>query len=86
VRNELEIVYAHDLFSLALIQPDLRRKVFGVYDGAIERACLMVDVLCWVLGHDHNPGFPDILAHVERKLADLGIEIIAAKGAPDHVH
>lgn len=34
-----------------------------------------LDVLCWVLGHDHNVSFAHVLENLDAGLRDLGYEL-----------
>jgi hypothetical protein len=73
VRSQKEIQYSHDLLKRALEDPDIRARVFGVYDDFIMRAGWMKHVLCWVLGHDSM--FPGVMEHVESKLGEPAIAL-----------
>jgi hypothetical protein len=81
MRPEKEIRYAHDLLTRALGDPDVRARVFGVYDDFIMRAGWMKHVLCWVLGHDTM--FPGVMEHVESKLGEPAIALALAAEKTD---
>jgi hypothetical protein len=72
IRTEAEIQRAHDLLSLVLLDP-----VTGQTVDPNTQATMMhnLDVLCWVLHHDHNETFPKNLAQLEDDLARAGVTL-----------
>lgn len=64
IRSRDEIQRAHDLV--------------GMYAVLTNDASIMehVSALCWVLGHDHNTAFPQILEMVEQHMRERGIEVV----------
>lgn len=63
-----EIQRAHDILH-GLITGETP-FVFGEESRPLVHAAL--DVLCWVLNHDHSNGFRDSLADIEAALAERG--------------
>jgi hypothetical protein len=69
-----EIQKAHDLLTQALLGEipwpwgDQDPETVAAIRGA-------VDVLCWILDHDHNPNFAGNLAGALDFLQSLGLEI-----------
>ena len=56
MRSEAEIAEAHDLLQAVLEQPPA-----GLGDEEYRIIALSVNVLCWILAHDHNPLFGEAL-------------------------
>ena len=68
LRSEEEIIAAHDRLVAVLL-----REVD--YDGPVvdhKSFTATIDVLCWVLGHDHNDTFAKNLAMIDEHLAKKG--------------
>ena len=73
MRTRDEIQRAHDILSGVILYTDLSEHV----DEEMLRAITMrLDALCWILRHDHNDRFQELLELVEAHLAALGIEIV----------
>jgi hypothetical protein len=70
IRTDDEIQRAHDTLGQLVLEPFLFRSVFGNDEHQIVVANL--DVLCWVLHHDHNRTFADNLEMVKERLTKLG--------------
>jgi hypothetical protein len=74
MKNLNEIQKAHDLLTQALVGEipwpwgDQDPATIAAIRGAL-------DVLCWILGHDHNPHFGENLAGALAFLKVLGLEI-----------
>ena len=69
LRPAVEVQRAHDLILGVLLHRDIAA---GLGETAVvldQMAC----VLCWVLRHDHNPGFPRVLAAIEERMRDEGL-------------
>jgi hypothetical protein len=68
-----EIQRAHDI----LAQLALDSVMFNMFFAEAQHTLIYgaVDVLCWVLRHEHNKHFGDNLAKIEARLAEMGIEI-----------
>jgi hypothetical protein len=59
-RSVEDIEHAHDLLiSLLLAEADEMESLLGTE--VLDNMVICADVLCWVLGHDHNPIFADKL-------------------------
>jgi hypothetical protein len=68
LRDEREIQRAHDILEAVVrgevnvsVDDESRAHIFGA-----------LDVLCWVLHHDHNHTFPSNLARIERAMERAG--------------
>jgi hypothetical protein len=74
MKTELEIQRAHDL----LIGIVIGEAPNPFKPGSIEQECLTVacDVLCWVLGHDHNIQFQGNLDKIENWLKQYGVVLV----------
>jgi hypothetical protein len=70
VRPAVEIQRAHDLLH-ALVTGEFTLAVLSADDLKHLHACL--DVLCWVLRHDHNKHFAGNLTSVEHELNQAGV-------------
>jgi hypothetical protein len=66
MRDYEEIQRAHDILK-ALVCGEIQGV--AVEGDAIHAA---LDVLCWALGHDHNPSFATNLARLEQQIAEHG--------------
>ena len=73
MRPWLEIQKAHDMLSVLALDPELRRKVIDC--DKVDLMIASLDVLCWVLHHDHNQTFAVNLRDVEGLLADAGFKL-----------
>jgi len=85
IRTADEAQRAHDMLIQLLLDDDLRKRILG--PESVDPEGLIVasiranaDVLCWLLGHQHNTTFETNLEGVERMLRKLGIEIIDLGG------
>jgi len=67
VRDGIEIQRAHDL----LWEIHVGRMLPGV----MRETHVALDVLCWVLQHQHNRSFADNLRKLEQQLRNLGYEL-----------
>ena len=72
MRDEVEVVRAHDLITAALLDEKLRNHM-----GAEEQKLYIAaaDVLCWVLGHFHNQNFGMNLEALEGWALQNGYEL-----------
>ena len=74
MRSQREVQLAHDMLVSLLLGP--KERLERIVD--TDKAHLMiaaVDVLCWILHHDHNVTFATNLADVEYLLREEGIEM-----------
>jgi hypothetical protein len=71
MRDVAEVQRAHDIFWSQVT--GATPFVFADRDRKLARAVL--DVLCWVLRHDHCDGFPRTLADLEAGLAKKGYRL-----------
>src|SRR5438128_2213384 len=70
-----EVQRAHDI--LHSVVTGAMPAPFG---GAVANHChASLDVLCWVLGHDHNKSFANNLAAIERELTERGLVLQRAE-------
>lgn len=72
LRARDEIVRAHDLLVHMVTHPELRVLI---EDQTFAALLAHVDVLCWVLRHDHNEVFASRLAALGEAFAGLGYEL-----------
>lgn len=65
-RTVNEILVAHDILARLLSNEELAHELLPppVY----VRVAASADVLCWILHHDTNPVFADLVADVEARL------------------
>jgi hypothetical protein len=72
VRPWIEMQFAHDMFLLIVSRGD---KFNLLISDERDRAAVYsaLNVLCWVLGHDHNPSFETNLKRIEECLNEAGI-------------
>jgi hypothetical protein len=72
MRNEDEVQRAHDLLKALILS-----EVPNPYPDEDHLAALtpVLDVLCWVLRHDHNQTFAVNLQRVEKALERLGFRM-----------
>ena len=71
IRDPNEIQRAHDL----LIGILLGETPYHLTKEAKGRYSMMACVLCWVLQHDHNPRFAELLKEVEAAIKEAGLEL-----------
>jgi len=72
MRDREEIQRAHDILAALVLQPEIGPRL----DQEARRVLVInLDVLCWVLRHDHNVSFPGMLEVIEAQLELLGIQI-----------
>jgi hypothetical protein len=74
MRDWHEIQRSHDLLQALLAGdiPGLLVEPQGAFHAAM-------DVLCWVLGHDHNPAFAENLEQIEQEFERRGIVVMERK-------
>ena len=67
-RPTAELQRAHDILGMVFVNEGL----FSAHDR--EYACVLGDVLCWVLRHEHGPdcNFQRFLAFAEKRLEKSG--------------
>lgn len=71
MKSEKEIQRAHDV----LIGVILREAKVEASEGDKQRLVACCNVLCWVLEHEHNPGFAKLLGEVERAIYAAGYRL-----------
>ena len=72
VRDSEEIQKAHDALSAIIAG-----EVPDPFEGGERETCVAaLDVLCWILRHDHNPAFAENLAKVDAFLKERGFALI----------
>jgi hypothetical protein len=72
-RSRDEIQHAHDVLAFIVTTPKLRKAL--VKEDAVDRLTAALDVLCWMLRHDHNRTFASNLARLENAMATMGCEM-----------
>ncbi len=72
MKTEIEIARAHDIL-VAIIQGEVPSPVKT--DKAKDEMLATASVLCWVLGHEHNPLFAAYLNKVEEEMKSMGFVI-----------
>jgi hypothetical protein len=74
MREQFEIEKAHDAI-IPVLNNELPGVKFHISPSQEERMIVALDVLCWVLGHDHNTRFADNLASLLKQLKEKGFEL-----------
>jgi len=74
VRTQDEVQYAHDLFH-ALVLKDIDLNVPA---DLLAKMASMLDVLCWLLGHNDNKHFERLLTVLKKEMARRGITVTKA--------
>lgn len=72
LRPAAEIQRAHDLF-IAIVTGEIPCPFAGQPKDLMIAA---LDVLCWVLQHDHNPHMENNLRTLEQGLREMGIAAV----------
>lgn len=74
LRDAEEIQRAHDLIA-SILGGDVPPMAlpYGPHRSALKQ---ISSVLCWVLEHDHNLAFGELLAHLETALAATGYALV----------
>jgi len=74
MKAELEVYAAHDRL-IALLNRELPTEL-APKDTQSEAALVgALNVLCWVLEHDHNPRFQELLDAMDEHMAQLGLAL-----------
>lgn len=68
MRSQDEIQRAHDLL-LGIILREIPRPKSALLGVELSR---LASVLCWVLGHEDNTAFCELLENLERELEAMG--------------
>jgi hypothetical protein len=78
VRTPQEVQRAHDILVNLIVDEELREAVTGAEDSRRTLRALMnsADVLCWLLGHDHNRNFAENLEGLQEFLLARGYILI----------
>lgn len=71
MKREEEIQAAHDRLQ-AIVLGEVPNPFPGVSLVAV------LDVLCWVLGHEHNPRFAENLTTIDNFLRKAGFRLVRA--------
>jgi len=77
IRTEAEVQRAHDIL-VGLILDECPPELRPTEEQRAQLAS-MASVLCWMLHHDHNTSFAELLAGIEKAANDLGT-IISGPG------
>jgi len=72
LRTHDEVQRAHDVLVQLVINQDLAEEIDPAL---IESLSHRLDILCWVLCHDHPQGFAEGLAAIATAFAELGIVV-----------
>jgi hypothetical protein len=80
MRTAREVYRAHDVLKAIVLN-----EVPNPFEGALEIASMVsaLDVLCWVLRHDHNNSFETNLAKATHFLDNLGYSLVAVDAPED---
>jgi hypothetical protein len=78
VRTADEVQRAHDILVEAMINGELCAVAFKGAGALLDLECVKanVDVLCWLLGHNHNRTFTNNLSTVETACEIAGYELL----------
>lgn len=68
-----EIQRAHDLLIQMLLDNE---RTSLLSDLELLDAMAYASVLCWLLGHTHNPSFATNLRELEMRLEAAGVEVV----------
>ena len=79
IRDALEIQKAHDMI-VAIILDDVPEEMHATEEQK-QALAKMASVLCWVLHHDHNVAFVDLMMQIEQIANDMGVVIERKKEA-----
>jgi hypothetical protein len=71
MRDENEIQRAHDILVAVITKQTPAIRMDEMSRQGMHAA---IDVLCWVLRHDHNSHFPDNLAKIEDAIGGRFVE------------
>lgn len=71
MRHEVEVQRAHDILSAVVC----REIPVALSHHARQGYHAALDVLCWVLGHDHNPAFAANLAQIDAEAEAAGYRL-----------
>ena len=74
LRDSEEIQFAHDLLH-HIVNNEKRFSLLYEQRIAITSS---LDVLCWVLNHEHNPDFADNLRKLKQQLESHGYKIFTS--------
>lgn len=69
MKSDREVQRAHDML-VGIILGEAPMPLTVAEKQSLERQAA---VLCWVLGHDHNPSFAQMLTAIEGQLQSRGI-------------
>jgi hypothetical protein len=81
MREEIEITKAHDALIPVLLN-ELPGVKMHMDDRQKERMTVALDVLCWVLKHEHNTTFEKNLALLLKQLEENGFTLNAIPEPP----
>jgi hypothetical protein len=74
IRTPEELQWAHDTLVGLIVDDRMRREILGPdEDGKILAAMMAnAEVLCWMLGHDHNETFQKNLDQIHGAALECG--------------
>jgi hypothetical protein len=74
LRTPDELQWAHDMLVGLIVDDGMRREILGLdEDGKILVSMKAnADVLCWILGHDHNRTFEKNLDAIHGAMLESG--------------
>jgi hypothetical protein len=76
-RTETELQRAHDLLIMGLVEDLLpTNRAPGNMCFTAHEAMGAANILCWILGHDHNASFEEQYAELQKRIKDRGYEIV----------
>ena len=75
MKSELEIARAHDIL-LAALNGEIGQMPDEASENALQGA---LDVLCWVLGHEHNQNFAANLATLHAFIEARGYRLVGPR-------
>jgi hypothetical protein len=72
MRTGDEIQRAHDILTAMILQREIVARLDDETRRVVTRS---IDVLCWVLRHDHNESFQGMLEVIDAHMAAMGLEL-----------
>jgi hypothetical protein len=75
LRTADELQRAHDILASLVLDERMMRFVCPTLRDT-QNVIATLNVLCWVLKHDHNPNFGEMIDRLEAALRELGVQVI----------